>query len=304
MDVLGLVTFLVKLPFFQTLGQRLPCSPILQGTTTSTAGIPTVCVTSSYAVKSGPGPAVSQLSTLRHMVSSSSMASSVPLSSVVSSTCSSPMASVMRGSSATQMGQPVPHQFSSHVPRGPAAVASINTAPKSALATPILRSSIGQVTATSHIPVGARSSNLAPSRASFTSLPRPATLSMTQVMDLQKTSSHGGGQVQVGMPSTRTLEARTTLGHSSVGIAKPLHVTQPVVHSIHQVMDKAYKCSPAGVQYTALPGLSVGSHPPTVVSTTSPLTTSCGATTVSTHPQVHMKTPDCAAYSCYLSLAA
>lgn len=71
-----------------------------------------------------------------------------------------------------------------------------------------------------------------------------------------------------------------------------------------QVMDKAYKCSPAGVQYTALPGLSVGSHPPTVVSTTSPLTTSCGATTVSTHPQVHMKTPDCAAYSCYLSLAA
>lgn len=53
MDVLGLVTFLVKLPFFQTLGQRLPCSPILQGTTTSTAGIPTVCVTSSYAVKSG-----------------------------------------------------------------------------------------------------------------------------------------------------------------------------------------------------------------------------------------------------------
>lgn len=46
--------------------------------------------------------------------------------------------SVVRGSSPAFIHQP----FSSHVPRGPAAVASISAAPKSAVATPILRSSM------------------------------------------------------------------------------------------------------------------------------------------------------------------
>ncbi|CAN7997254.1 unnamed protein product [Ixodes hexagonus] len=274
---------------FTTLGQRMSSSPRpviqLPLTVASTGGVAT-SVAQPYAIKSGP--AVSQLSTLRHMVSSSTGAITLN-----ASTMASPMASIIRGStiSTTQIGHTVSHQYSSHVPRGPAAVASINTAPKSALATPMLRSSMGQVTTTSHIPVGARSSNLVPPRTSFTPLPRSA-LSMAQVMDLQKSGSHGGGPVQIGLSPSRPLEplARSTLGHSPVAISKPLHMTQPIVHSLHQVTDKGFKCgaSPAAIQYTTMPGLSAGisTHSPVVTSTTSPLTTSCGPTVLSPHQQV------------------
>ncbi|KAH7941820.1 hypothetical protein HPB49_017712 [Dermacentor silvarum] len=114
-----------------------------------------------------------------------------------------------------------------------------------------------------------------------------------------RSGSHGGaGQVQIGFASGRSLEplARTTLGHSSVSIAKPLHVTQPIVHSLHQVPEKTFKCStsPAAVQYTAVPGLATGTagHSAVIASSPSPLTTSnsstasCGATIVSPHAQV------------------
>ncbi|KAH8039094.1 hypothetical protein HPB51_005055 [Rhipicephalus microplus] len=52
-----------------------------------------------------------------------------------------------------------------------------------------------------------------------------------------RSGSHGGaGQVQIGFASGRSLEplARTALGHPSVSIAKSLHVSQPIVHSLHQ----------------------------------------------------------------------
>ncbi|XP_029845286.3 histone deacetylase complex subunit SAP130 [Ixodes scapularis] len=274
---------------FTTLGQRVSSSPRpviqLPLTVASTGGVNT-SVTQPYTIKSGP--AVSQLSTLRHMVSSST--GGITLNA---NTMASPMASIIRGSTitTTQIGHTVSHQYSSHVPRGPAAVASINTAPKSALATPMLRSSMGQVTTTSHIPVGARSSGLVPARTSFTPVPRSA-LSMAQVMDLQKSGSHGGGPVQIGLSSGRPLEPlpRSTLGHLPVAISKPLHMTQPIVHSLHQVTDKGFKCgaSPATVQYTTMPGLSAGitTHSPVVTSATSPLTTSCGPTVLSAHQQV------------------
>ncbi|XP_077515416.1 sin3A-associated protein 130 isoform X13 [Amblyomma americanum] len=292
---------------FTTLNQRLPATPrpVLQPTisvSSSGGGVVTASVTPSYTVKS-VGSSVSQLSTLRHMVTPSAAGVSSPNAGTIVTSMASPMASIIRGNTitTTQIGHSVSHQFSSHVPRGPAAVASINTAPKSALATPMLRSSMSQATTAPHIPVGqARASGLVPARASFTPLPRSAGLSMAQVMDLQKSGSHGGpGQVQIGFAAGRSLEplARTTLGHSSVSIAKPLHVTQPIVHSLHQVPEKAFKCSssPATVQYTAVPGLSAGTtgHSAVIPSSASPLTTSssssavsCGATIVSPHAQV------------------
>ncbi|XP_077515408.1 sin3A-associated protein 130 isoform X5 [Amblyomma americanum] len=308
---------------FTTLNQRLPATPrpVLQPTisvSSSGGGVVTASVTPSYTVKS-VGSSVSQLSTLRHMVTPSAAGVSSPNAGTIVTSMASPMASIIRGNTitTTQIGHSVSHQFSSHVPRGPAAVASINTAPKSALATPMLRSSMSQATTAPHIPVGqARASGLVPARASFTPLPRSAGLSMAQVMDLQnlrsgglhrvrgssspRSGSHGGpGQVQIGFAAGRSLEplARTTLGHSSVSIAKPLHVTQPIVHSLHQVPEKAFKCSssPATVQYTAVPGLSAGTtgHSAVIPSSASPLTTSssssavsCGATIVSPHAQV------------------
>ncbi|XP_037575655.1 uncharacterized protein LOC119457949 [Dermacentor silvarum] len=323
---------------FTTLGQRLPASsrPVLQPaiSVSSTGGnVVAASVTPSYTVKSVGGSSVPQLSTLRHMVTPSATGVSSPNAGTIVTSIASPMASIIRGNTitTTQIGHTASHQFSSHVPRGPAAVASINTAPKSALATPMLRSSMSQATTAPHIPVGrtrpvykmtrwiakfhepveefiredfesaqqARAAGLVPARASFASIPRSAGLSMAQVMDLQKSGSHGGaGQVQIGFASGRSLEplARTTLGHSSVSIAKPLHVTQPIVHSLHQVPEKTFKCStsPAAVQYTAVPGLATGTagHSAVIASSPSPLTTSnsstasCGATIVSPHAQV------------------
>ncbi|KAH7962402.1 hypothetical protein HPB52_015937 [Rhipicephalus sanguineus] len=329
---------------FTTLGQRLPASPrpVLQPaiSVSSTGGnVIAASVTPSYTVKSVGGSSVPQLSTLRHMVTPSATGLSSPNAGTIVTSIASPMASIIRGNTitTTQIGHTLSHQFSSHVPRGPAAVASINTAPKSALATPMLRSSMSQASTAPHIPVGrtrpvykmtrwiakfhepveefiredyesaqqARAAGLVPARAAFPSMPRSAGLSMAQVMDLQKTygvprsGSHGGaGQVQIGFASGRSLEplARTTLGHPSVSVAKSLHVTQPIVHSLHQVPEKTFKCntSPATVQYTAVPGLAAGTtgHSAVIPSSPSPLTTSnsstasCGATIVSPHAQV------------------
>ncbi|XP_077515423.1 sin3A-associated protein 130 isoform X19 [Amblyomma americanum] len=271
---------------FTTLNQRLPATPrpVLQPTisvSSSGGGVVTASVTPSYTVKS-VGSSVSQLSTLRHMVTPSAAGVSSPNAGTIVTSMASPMASIIRGNTitTTQIGHSVSHQFSSHVPRGPAAVASINTAPKSALATPMLRSSMSQATTAPHIPVGqARASGLVPARASFTPLPRSAGLSMAQVMDLQKSGSHGGpGQVQIGFAAGRSLEplARTTLGHSSVSIAKPLHVTQPIVHSLHQVVATSQTASLHG------PNLATGGsgiHPVfTVVSSKSPLSVAPAST--------------------------
>ncbi|XP_077515422.1 sin3A-associated protein 130 isoform X18 [Amblyomma americanum] len=265
---------------FTTLNQRLPATPrpVLQPTisvSSSGGGVVTASVTPSYTVKS-VGSSVSQLSTLRHMVTPSAAGVSSPNAGTIVTSMASPMASIIRGNTitTTQIGHSVSHQFSSHVPRGPAAVASINTAPKSALATPMLRSSMSQATTAPHIPVGqARASGLVPARASFTPLPRSAGLSMAQVMDLQKSGSHGGpGQVQIGFAAGRSLEplARTTLGHSSVSIAKPLHVTQPIVHSLHQVVQPNVPIrSNLGTMslVTLAPTTAVQSAPPQVVAT-------------------------------------
>uniref|UniRef100_L7M200 Putative mucin-5ac n=1 Tax=Rhipicephalus pulchellus TaxID=72859 RepID=L7M200_RHIPC len=294
---------------FTTLGQRLPAPPrpVLQPaiSVSSTGGnVIAAPVTPSYTVKSVGGSSVPQLSTLRHMVTPSATGVSSPNAGTIVTS----MASIIRSNTitTTQIGHTASHQFSSHVPRGPAAVASINTAPKSALATPMLRSSMGQANTAPHIPVGqARAAGLVPARAAFAAMPRSASLAMAQVMDLQKpygvprSGSHGGaGQVQIGFASGRSLEpmARTTLGHSSVSIAKSLHVTQPIVHSLHQVPEKPFKCntSPATVQYTTVPGLVAGTtgHSAVIPSSPSPLTTSnsstasCGATIVSPHAQV------------------
>ncbi|XP_077515415.1 sin3A-associated protein 130 isoform X12 [Amblyomma americanum] len=281
---------------FTTLNQRLPATPrpVLQPTisvSSSGGGVVTASVTPSYTVKS-VGSSVSQLSTLRHMVTPSAAGVSSPNAGTIVTSMASPMASIIRGNTitTTQIGHSVSHQFSSHVPRGPAAVASINTAPKSALATPMLRSSMSQATTAPHIPVGqARASGLVPARASFTPLPRSAGLSMAQVMDLQnlrsgglhrvrgssspRSGSHGGpGQVQIGFAAGRSLEplARTTLGHSSVSIAKPLHVTQPIVHSLHQVVQPNVPIrSNLGTMslVTLAPTTAVQSAPPQVVAT-------------------------------------
>lgn len=285
---------------FTTLGQRLPASPrpVLQPaiSVSSTGGnVIAASVTPSYTVKSVGGS-----STLRHMVTPTATGVSLPNAGAIVTSVAPQMASIIRGSTitTTQIGHTTSHQFSSHVPRGPAAVASINTAPKSALATPMLRSSMSQANTAPHIPVGqARAAGLVPTRATFASLPRSANLAMTHVMDLQKSGSHGGaGQVQIGFASGRSLEplARTALGHPSVSIAKSLHVSQPIVHSLHQVPEKTFKCntSPATVQYTAVPSIAPGTTGHSAVIPSSPLTTcnsstaSCGATIVSPHAQV------------------
>ncbi|KAG8184424.1 hypothetical protein JTE90_004592 [Oedothorax gibbosus] len=158
------------------------------------------------------------------------------------------MASIIRSS---HQGPPTGHvihqqSFSSHVPRGPAAVASISAAPKSAVATPILRtphSSTTMALSSSsmmalHGPVRAKS----PTLANRTSTP-PVSGS-AQVVDLQKsnvghTLSSGTTHISLGARTLDGSVVRTGPTHSSaISIAKPINISQPIVQHLQQVYDK------------------------------------------------------------------
>ncbi|GFR17402.1 histone deacetylase complex subunit SAP130-A, partial [Trichonephila clavata] len=157
------------------------------------------------------------------------------------------MASIIRSSHQIPPSGHVIHQqsFSSHVPRGPAAVASISAAPKSAVATPILRaphSSTTMALASSsmmalHAPVRAKS----PTLVSRTATPPVGSGSLPQVIDLQKTHSLSSSTTHIGLGS-RAIDGsvvRTGPSHSSsITIAKPINISQPIVQHLQQVYDK------------------------------------------------------------------
>ncbi|XP_064456664.1 histone deacetylase complex subunit SAP130-A-like isoform X3 [Ornithodoros turicata] len=237
---------------FSAVNLRMPGGPrpVLQSPVTVASG-------QQFSMK--PGSSAAQLSALRHMATTTAHSSQ------------GSMASIIRGGAHSMATSQMGHQaaYSSHVPRGPAAVASISTAPKSALATPMLRSSVNPTSMTSHIPVGARASALVPTRPSFTPLPR----SSPSVMDLQK-SAHSGGAVQLGLSSSR--DGRTSLGHTA--ICKPLHMSQPIVHSLHQAPDKSFKCIT-----TSSSALEFSSHG---ISSTSSIAPTPATTVVTPHPQI------------------
>ncbi|KAF8767883.1 Histone deacetylase complex subunit SAP130 like protein [Argiope bruennichi] len=172
------------------------------------------------------------------------------------------MASIIRSSHQIPPSGHVIHQqsFSSHVPRGPAAVASISAAPKSAVATPILRtphSSTTMALASSsmmalHTPVRAKS----PTLVSRTATPPVGSSSIPQVVDLQKSTSHSlsSSSTHIGLGS-RTVEGsvvRTGPSHSSsITIAKPINISQPIVQHLQQVYDKGNLKSVSSLSSTA-----------------------------------------------------
>ncbi|XP_015907966.1 histone deacetylase complex subunit SAP130 isoform X3 [Parasteatoda tepidariorum] len=160
------------------------------------------------------------------------------------------MASIIRGSHQVPPSGHVIHQsFSSHVPRGPAAVASISAAPKSAVATPILRTPHSSATMALgsssmmalHNPVRAKSPTLA---GRTVTPPVGGSTSLPQVVDLQKstvghslstTTTHAG----LGSRSLDSTVVRTGPSHpSSITIAKPINISQPIVQHLQQMYDK------------------------------------------------------------------
>ncbi|GIY87891.1 histone deacetylase complex subunit SAP130-A [Caerostris darwini] len=158
------------------------------------------------------------------------------------------MASIIRSSHPMPPSGHVIHQqsFSSHVPRGPAAVASISAAPKSAVATPILRtphSSATMALSSSsmmalHTPVRAKS----PTLINRTATP-PMAASNSLSQDLQKLTAHSlSSNTHIGLGS-RTIDGsvvRTGPSHSSsITIAKPINSSQPIVQHLQQVHDKS-----------------------------------------------------------------
>ncbi|GIY65716.1 histone deacetylase complex subunit SAP130 [Caerostris extrusa] len=158
------------------------------------------------------------------------------------------MASIIRSSHPLPPSGHVIHQqsFSSHVPRGPAAVASISAAPKSAVATPILRtphSSTTMALSSSsmmalHTPVRAKS----PTLINRTATP-PVAASNSLSQDLQKLTAHSlSSNTHIGLGS-RTIDGsvvRTGPSHSSsITIAKPINSSQPIVQHLQQVHDKS-----------------------------------------------------------------
>ncbi|XP_028966932.1 histone deacetylase complex subunit SAP130 [Galendromus occidentalis] len=116
------------------------------------------------------------------------------------------------------------NQFTTHVPRGPATVASITAGPKTAVATPIIRQTTGQnvVLASSHIPVGARASAaaLTPARAYA-----PVTM-----VELSKTQQ-SAGQLHLGIPPSITIEpgVRSTVSTGPKQTVYTPAIFQPIV---------------------------------------------------------------------------
>ncbi|CAL1267508.1 unnamed protein product [Larinioides sclopetarius] len=226
---------------------RMPTSDITQTGTTTASSSGTLA----------PGILPSALSGgSRHMIPAA-------VHPVIAAGNSGPsMASIIRSSHQIPPSGHVIHQqsFSSHVPRGPAAVASISAAPKSAVATPILRtphSSTTMALASSsmmalHTPVRAKS----PTLVSRTATPPVGSSSMPQVVDLQKSTSHSlsSSTTHIGLGS-RTVDGsvvRTGPSHSSsITIAKPINISQPIVQHLQQVYDKGNLKSVSNLSSTA-----------------------------------------------------
>ncbi|XP_018494103.1 histone deacetylase complex subunit SAP130-like [Galendromus occidentalis] len=93
------------------------------------------------------------------------------------------------------------NHLTSHVPRGPAAVASIAAGPKTALATPIIRQTTGSnvVPAPGHIPVGAR--------VSAAALTPPRTYAPVTMVEVPKTKQ-SVGKLHLSIPPSITIEPR------------------------------------------------------------------------------------------------
>ncbi|XP_035222877.1 histone deacetylase complex subunit SAP130-like isoform X1 [Stegodyphus dumicola] len=248
---------------------RMPTSDITQaqsGTTTPN---------SSGNITPGILPSALSGSTNRHMIPTA-------VHPVIAAGSSGPsMASIIRGShQVAPAGHVIQPPFSSHVPRGPAAVASISAAPKSAVATPILRtphSSATMALASSsmmalHTPVRAKS----PTLVGRTSTPPVAAASsLPQVVDLQKSSvghTIPSSTAHVGL-STRPVDGsvvRSGSSHSSssITIAKPINISQPIVQHLQQVYDKGSLKTVSNLSSTTnSPSNSTPAHQSTVPGT-------------------------------------
>ncbi|XP_054723437.1 histone deacetylase complex subunit SAP130-like [Uloborus diversus] len=234
---------------------RMPASDIAQ------AQVGTTTASSCGALTPGILPSALTSSGSRHIIPA--------VHPVIAAGNTGPsMASIIRGSQVSPAGHVIHPPFSSHVPRGPAAVASISAAPKSAVATPILRTPHSSATISSssmmalHTPVRAKSPTV-----TRTATPPVASTSLPQVVDLQKSSiGHpmSSNTSHVGLAS-RTIDGsivRTGTAHSSaITIAKPINISQPIVQHLQQVYDKGnLKTMSSLVASTSAPTNSSPAH--------------------------------------------
>lgn len=146
-----------------------------------------------------------------------------------------PMASIIRGSHPLPQNiasHPTGTVYSSHVPRGPAAVASISAGPKSVVATPVLRPA-GVTT----VPRNATLVN----RTTASPLSKTSPGNVTQVIDIPRLANPGSGHtsVQLGFPAGRVFDT-TTVRTAIASGGKPIHISQPIVHQVQQIGDKSF----------------------------------------------------------------
>ncbi|XP_071033916.1 histone deacetylase complex subunit SAP130 isoform X7 [Parasteatoda tepidariorum] len=225
-------------------GQHFTGKQVIRMPTSDMGPTGTTTANSSGTVTPGILPSALSGSGGRHMIPTA-------VHPVIAAGSSGPsMASIIRGSHQVPPSGHVIHQsFSSHVPRGPAAVASISAAPKSAVATPILRTPHSSATMALgsssmmalHNPVRAKSPTLA---GRTVTPPVGGSTSLPQVVDLQKstvghslstTTTHAG----LGSRSLDSTVVRTGPSHpSSITIAKPINISQPIVQHLQQMYDK------------------------------------------------------------------
>ncbi|XP_076332227.1 uncharacterized protein LOC143237162 [Tachypleus tridentatus] len=212
----------------------------------------TVSVTSSQAMATKNGsPAVVGLqaipvagTTSRHSIATSIQAVGG----------SSPMASIIRAPQTLvgHVAHNLNHPYSSHVPRGAAAVASISVAPKSAVATPILRphsntstSVLSSTTLSNHSQpqIVARTPLLHPSMTTTPPTSKtasPAPITITHVIDFKKSGTyiHAGGQSLAGLSGTKISEA--SVRSATINNSKPVLVSQPIVQHLYQIPEKGF----------------------------------------------------------------
>ncbi|XP_076331459.1 uncharacterized protein LOC143236789 isoform X1 [Tachypleus tridentatus] len=263
-------------PSFMNLNVRIPSvSPRVPA---PAVGSLTVSVTSSQAVGAKVGsPSVIGLQAIPAAGTSGRHTSTATIHAVSGN---SPMASIIRApqSLVGQVTHNINHPYSSHVPRGAAAVASISAAPKSAVATPILRPhsntsspvlSSAAVSNHPHPQIIARTPLLRPGRTTTPPISKtasPVPLTITHVIDFKKSGTHiaATGQSQIGLNATKIGDA--TVRSPAIN-NKPVHVSQPIVQHLHQVPEKGFSKIQATSVTTAHSTLaqSVPSHRPVAV---------------------------------------
>ncbi|XP_023210102.1 histone deacetylase complex subunit SAP130-like isoform X2 [Centruroides sculpturatus] len=257
-------------PSFMTLHMRVPAVPrpsvpSANQIISSSSMLPASVASAQHLAK--PGTSTSYASSAGTLASSrhGSIATMHPVVTLGPTNISgnATMTSIIRGTHSASQAMSghlmnTSHMpFSSHVPRGPAAVASISTAPKSAVATPVLRPAHTSPSITlpvpgsaavtsSHVQITPRST-VSGGRTATPPIPKAASpsLSMTQVIDLQKSTSH---VASVGhLSQTRTVEPTVWSGIThNVASSKQVHISQPIVQHLQQQVSEQgfYKASP------------------------------------------------------------